>query len=78
MFYTAHAPKENAGILLMGHSISGHMIIPPHVERYTVRGFCPEKCIDKVSAFKLVICLRLLVNMQICIYLHKYNKYILC
>jgi len=54
MFYAVHSPKENAGILLVGHSIAGHMIIPPHVERYTVKAFCSQKCIGKVSV--LVIC----------------------
>ena len=77
LFYTAHSPKDNAGVLTIGHNVIGHMIIPPHVERYTVTGFCSQKCTDKVSVLVTYL-LKLNMHTYICIFLHKYNKNMLC
>ena len=65
MFYTDQPSKQNAGVLTLGQRVVGHMIIPPHVERYTVKGFCSQKCTDKVSA--LVICRCLHIHIYTCI-----------
>jgi len=54
LFYTTHSPTESAAVLSIGHRVIGHMIVPPRVERYTVKAFCSQKCTDKVSV--LVIC----------------------
>jgi len=62
VFYTDQPPKENVGVLIFGHSVAGHMIIPPRVERYTVKAFCSQKCTDKVSV--LVICKSLHIQMH--------------
>lgn len=48
-YYTDQPPEENVGILTFGHSVVGHMIIPPLVERYTVKAYCSERCLDAVS-----------------------------
>ena len=49
MYYTDQAPQQIAGILPIGHNVIGHMIIPPHVERYTVTGYCSKGCTNSVS-----------------------------
>jgi len=49
MFYTDTPREIDAGILLLGHRVIGHMIIPPRVERYVVRGICSSDCTNNVS-----------------------------
>ena len=49
IYYTDQAPQQIAGILPVGHSVVGHMIIPPRVERYTVTGYCSKRCTNTVS-----------------------------
>ena len=49
-YYTDQAPEQNVGYLGFGHNVIGHMIIPPRVERYTVTGYCSQKCTNAVSA----------------------------
>ena len=49
LYYTDHTPEQTAGFLPFGHNIVGHMIIPPHVERYTVTAYCSQKCTNAVS-----------------------------
>ena len=49
MYYTDQTPEQTAGILPVGHSLTGHMIIPPRVERYTVTGYCSNRCTNTVS-----------------------------
>ena len=49
LYYTDQAPEQTAGILPLGHSVIGHMIIPPRVERYTVIGYCSQRCTNAVS-----------------------------
>jgi len=48
-FYTDQSPEQNAAFLPIGHDVVGHMIIPPHVERYTVNGYCSQRCTNAVS-----------------------------
>ena len=48
-FYTDQPPKHKAAFLGVGHQVVGHMIIPPHVERYTVNGYCSQRCTNAVS-----------------------------
>ena len=49
IYYTDQAPQQIAGNLPIGHSVIGHMIIPPRVERYTVTGYCSKGCTNSVS-----------------------------
>ena len=62
-FYTDEPPEMRAGILPIGHHITGHMIIPPGVERYTVTSYCPLNCTNAVSYE--VLCTRLLKKLKI-------------
>ena len=52
LYYTDQTPEQTAGILPFGHSVVGHMIIPPHVERYTVIGYCSQKCTNAVGIYR--------------------------
>ena len=45
--------------MIVGQPFVGHMIVPPHVERYTVTGHCQQKCTDAVSTL-------ILLAMKIC------------
>ena len=55
-YYTDQAQAQNVGDLGFGHSVNGHMIIPPRVERYTVTGYCSQKCTNAVSVRELSHC----------------------
>jgi len=77
VFYTDRPPKENAGLLVFGHRVIGHMIIPPRVERYTVKAFCSRKCTDKVSALVIYKSLHMHTCILTILILHVYNKNIL-
>ena len=48
-FYTDQPPEQKAAFLALGHGVIGHMIVPPHVERYTVHGHCSQRCTNAVS-----------------------------
>jgi len=50
VYYTDKPRQEDAGILIVGHSVIGHMIIPPGVQHYVVNGFCSSDCTNTVSA----------------------------
>ena len=49
-FYTDQPPEQKAAFLPIGHHVIGHMIVPPHVERYTVNGYCSQICTNAVSS----------------------------
>ena len=49
IYYTDQPQERDAGILITGHSIVGHMIIPPGVDRYTVNAYCSSNCTSIVS-----------------------------
>ena len=53
-YFTAEPPQQNAGIITVGQPFMGHMIVPPHVERYTVAGHCQQKCTNAVSTLILL------------------------
>ena len=50
LYYTNQPPEEETEIIILGHLPIGHMIIPPGVGRYTVTGYCSQKCTETVSA----------------------------
>ena len=49
LYFTDQPPQQNAGIMTLGQPFMGHMIVPPHVDRYTITGHCPQGCTDAVS-----------------------------
>ena len=55
VYYTDQPQKNDAGLLIIGQNVVGHMIIPPGVERYTVNAFCSSRCTDAVS-IKCISC----------------------
>jgi len=46
--YTATPPREEAGILTVGHSVVSNMVVPPQADSYIVQGLCPGSCTAKV------------------------------
>ena len=46
--YTATPPREEAGIIMLGHSFEPNMVVPPQVDSYIVQGLCPGSCTAKV------------------------------
>ena len=50
-FYTDQQPEQIGGILTVGHSVIGTMIIPPLVESYTVTSYCSQTCTNAVSIY---------------------------
>ncbi|XP_065899415.1 putative DBH-like monooxygenase protein 2 [Dysidea avara] len=44
LYFSDKPRQEVAGIVTLGKLATGHMIIPPGVQRYTVRGFCANQC----------------------------------
>ena len=76
-FYTDEPPQQRAAILTLGHQIVGHMIVPPQVERYTVNGYCNQRCTDTVSGCECTyLCnsswLPMYVCMQVLVQLYNY------
>ena len=49
LFYTDQPREQNAAFLVIGAQDLGHVIIPPHVERYTINGYCSQDCTNTVS-----------------------------
>ncbi|XP_065897525.1 putative DBH-like monooxygenase protein 2 isoform X2 [Dysidea avara] len=47
LYYTDKPRQEDAAVLTLGHSVIGHMIIPPRVQQYVVHGFCSSNCTDE-------------------------------
>ena len=58
-FYTDQPPEQKAAFLPIGHNVVGHMIIPPRVERYTVNGYCSQRCTTAVSSYTLCSLIKL-------------------
>ena len=58
--------KHRAGVLTLGHNVHSGMIIPPERNDYTITGFCPGSCTQKVHMCTLVCIL-------ICTLLSKLN-----
>ena len=50
-YYTDQPPEQEAAILVVGHRVVGHMMVPPRVERYTVNGHCSQRCTNAVSIY---------------------------
>ena len=49
-FFYIDTPREHdAGILILGHSVSGIMMIPPGSTNYTTPGFCFSECTNQVG-----------------------------
>ena len=55
LYYTDQPPQQETGLIMVGHSVIGHMIIPPGVERYTVTGYCSQECTETVSKPELIM-----------------------
>ena len=55
LYYTNKPRQEDAAVLTLGHSVIGHMIIPPRVQRYAVHGFCSSNCTDEVSVMYVIM-----------------------
>ena len=50
MVYTSNLREIEAGIMNVGHTISGfYMAIPPNLEKFNIRGNCGSGCIKNVS-----------------------------
>ena len=61
-FYTDQPPDQKAEILVVGHNVVGHMIIPPRVEKYTIYGYCSQRCTNAVSNY--ILCSLKSVNLH--------------
>ena len=48
-FYTDTSREHDAGILILGHSVTGNMLIPPGSTNYTTPGFCYSECTNQVG-----------------------------
>ena len=51
LYYTDKPKEHDAGVLLIGQIVVPHLIIPPRVDKFTVKGFCFAKCTDAVRYF---------------------------
>ena len=47
-FYTTEEPEQRAGIIMMGHDVTRHMLIPPRTQNFTITGICSIDCTNTV------------------------------
>ena len=47
-YYTSTRREHDAGLLALGNSVPGLMIIPPNATNYTIAGLCTSKCTKEV------------------------------
>ena len=56
MVYTSNLREIEAGLIIVGHLVSGiYMAIPPNLEKFNSRGNCGSRCIGGVSYHNLHI-----------------------
>ena len=56
MVYTSNLREIEAGLIIVGHLVSGiYMAIPPNLEKFNSRGNCGSRCIGGVSYHNLYI-----------------------
>ena len=71
MYYTDQPPQIETELMTLGHVTVGHLIIPPGVERFTVTGYCSQKCTEAVSfllatyMYYLKHCRQFVLNVQL-------------
>ena len=55
LYFTDQPPQIETEMITVGHLTIGHMIIPPGVERFTVTGYCSQRCTETVRIYLHIV-----------------------